>query len=370
MNNTFCPLPFSHLAIRPNGKVYPCCNFKWDNVPDDFNIQDPNVFNHPFLEDIRNKMRQGETVDGCSKCYVNEKNTGNSTRLYFLNRVKEYDMPAEPIEDIKLTYLDLALSNTCNNKCRMCNPDLSTSWYSDWKALGRNIPKGILLQNTVLENYDFSQMRFIKLIGGEPLMEQAKFIDVLKRCDRSKLSILLTTNVTLVPNDELTALLKECKSCSINLSIDAYGKLNDFLRKGSKWEKTVENIKWFYENFQTNLGVHGVVSLYNINKLDELYLFLKESFPKIYLSYVMIDGPDWMHPKHLPESIKTHLRETVEEWRKLYNTPFFNTLLAELEQLGDFREFMRQDKKLSDIRNEHWKFANPELYEMVKNYYE
>ena len=56
MTKSFCPLPFSHLAIRPNGRVYPCCVYKWDNVPEDFNIQDPNVFNHQFLENIREQI--------------------------------------------------------------------------------------------------------------------------------------------------------------------------------------------------------------------------------------------------------------------------------------------------------------------------
>jgi sulfatase maturation enzyme AslB (radical SAM superfamily) len=366
---SYCPLPFNHLAIRPNGKVYPCCAFRWDGVPEDFNIQDPNVFNHPYLETIRDKMRNNEPVEGCSKCYENEAKSSTSTRQYFIKNAEQYGLSMDT--NPNLVYLDLALSNTCNNKCRMCNPDLSTSWYSDWKALGRKIPKGILEQNTVLENYDLSHLRFIKIIGGEPLMEQAKFIDVLKRCDRSKLSILITTNATLVPNDELYSLLKECKICRINLSIDAYGLLNDFLRKGSKWEKTVESIRWFNDNFPNNsIGVHAVVSIYNINHIDKLYHFLKDNFPNVSLSHAMIDGPDWMHPRHLPEYAKQDIIKSIDILRQTIDYPFFNVLQSELAKGGDFRLFMKGDKQLSDIRNENWKDANPELYEMVKGFYE
>lgn len=372
MKNIYCPLPFYHLAIRPNGRVYPCCNFKWEEVPEDFNINDPNVFNHPFLESIREKMHNGEKIDGCSKCYEDEKNTEQSTRTYFLNRIDEFEWSSKPTKDVKLTYLDLALSNTCNNKCRMCNADLSTSWYSDWRALGREIPKGILRQETVLKDYDFSEMKFIKLIGGEPLMEQDKFIDVLKRCNRSQLSILLTTNVTLTPNDELLRLLKECKNVTINLSIDAHGSLNDFLRKGSKWEKTVENIEWFSKNFskKNDLAAHCVVSLYNINKLDKLYYFLKEKYPLIDLNYVLVDSPDWMSIRHLPEYVKDEIKNKIIEWKKVYDIPFYNILISELNKLGDFEKFIKNDKKLSDIRKENWWDYNPELYEMVKKYYE
>jgi MoaA/NifB/PqqE/SkfB family radical SAM enzyme len=367
----FCPLPFSHMAIRPNGRVFPCCNFRWEGVPEDLHLNHPDTFNHPFLKDIREKMKNGELVDGCKNCYLSEEKTGKSMRMFFLDRIEEYGMPSEPTDDHEITYLDLALSNACNNKCRMCNADLSTSWYSDWKALGRPIPKGLLEKPKVLENYDLSKLRFLKLIGGEPLMEQPKFIDVLSRCNRKDLSILLTTNATLVPNDELFSLIKECKSFKVNLSIDAFGTLNEFLRKGSKWDRTVEVIQWFYDNFpHRDITVFGVVSIYNVNCLDKLYLFLKQHFPNISLTYIMVDGPDWMSPKHLPENIKTTLLEKINVWESKIDVSIWNLIRSEFSKNGDFREFMRQDKKLNDLRNEFWGDHNTELYEMVKHFYE
>ena len=370
-NKSYCPLPFNHLAIRPNGNVYPCCAFRWENVPEDFNIQQPDIFNHPMMQDIRDKMLNDVLVEGCSKCYENERNTSNSNRIHFIKKGSDYGLNLDPYAKPALTYLDLALSNTCNNRCRMCNPELSTSWYSDAKALGMKIPKGIIEQTTVLNDYDLSQLKYIKLIGGEPLMEQQKFIDVLKRCDRKNLTILLTTNVTLVPNDELLSLMKECKETRINLSIDALGSLNDFLRKGSKWEKTIETIEWFQTNFPTAfLGINAVISIYNMNVIDKFYLFFKEKFPTINTSYVMTDGPDWMHPKHLPDSAKELISNKIKIWRTELEAPIFNTMLFEMQKAGDFKIFSKQDTRLNELRGEHWKDANPELYEMVKGFYE
>ena len=366
----FCPLPFSHLAIRPNGQVYPCCIFDWDYVPTDFNMDHADVFNHPFLEDVRNKMRSGELVEGCNKCHKQEEKTGESTRTFFLKHANDFGMPIEPTKNIKIKYLDLALSNTCNNKCRMCNPELSTSWYADAKALGIPIYKGILNQDVVLKDYDLSDLTFIKLIGGEPLMEQSKFIDVLKRCKRENLSVLLTTNATLTPNDELLALLKECKSCNINLSIDAYGSLNDFLRKGSRWEKTVETISWFNDHFKNSIKIHSVVSLYNVNDLHRFFYFIKDNYPAVDQQFVLVDGPDWMHPRHLPEYVKIKMKSLFNEWQREKSLPFLKLLEDEMSKPGDFRIFMKNDKKLSDLRKEHWKDVNPELFEMVKKYYE
>lgn len=373
-NKSYCPLPFAHLAIRPNGNVYPCCAFRWDTVPNNFTINDPDVFNHPFLEDIRNKMRNNEPVEGCSKCYENEEKTGKSTRMYFMEKGKDFGLDVGST-DPSLVYLDLALSNTCNNKCRMCGPELSTSWYSDSKALGIKIPKGIIEQNVVLESYDLSKLRAIKLIGGEPLMEEKKFIDVLKRCDRKNLSIILTTNVTLVPSPELYALLSECKHIRINLSIDAFGPLNDFLRKGSKWKQTVENLYWFYNNFtktidRNSVGLHSVASIYNLNQVDLLYKFIKSNFPEINVDYILADGPDWMLPRQLPESVKDVIKTKIIQCKNEINESLYTVALDELDKPGDFKKFMKQDSALNELRSEHWKDVNPELYEMVKNYYE
>ncbi len=72
-------------------------------------------------------------------------------------------------------------------------PELSTHWYSDAKKLGWKIPKGIITDNTIVNHYDLSDLRFIKVLGGEPMMEQDKLIKVLNKCNLSQLTILLVT---------------------------------------------------------------------------------------------------------------------------------------------------------------------------------
>ena len=92
--------------------------------------------------------------------------------------------------------------------------------------------------------------------------------------------------------------------------------------------------------------------------------------PNAHLSYVVVDGPDWMHPKHLPNNAKTSIKEQINKWKQIKDLTFFNVLELELSKIGDFKLFMKGDKELSDIRNEQWKDHNPELYEMVKGFYE
>jgi len=361
----FCPIPFHHLAIRPDGAVYPCCFFKHEETPADFNLQYPNVFEHPFLENIRTNLRKDEYVEGCSRCYKNEELTGKSMRTEYLE-ADYLGFTATPPEAPSLTYLDLALSNVCNNRCRMCGPGLSTSWYSDAKKLGIPIQSGVLEHEYNLDNFDLSNLTFIKLIGGEPLMEQKRFIELLNKCTLENLTLLITTNATVRPNDELLAIFKKCKRVKWLLSIDAYGTLNDFLRKGSRWSEVADNLKWFVKTFPKNVNVHSVASIYNINCVDQLHTYIHKHFPTVHQKHAMIDGPDWMHPSNLPADIKELIKSKLRSF-KIENVEL---MLNELDQQGNTLLFIREDQKLNELRSEHWKEFNPELYDWIKTYYE
>jgi MoaA/NifB/PqqE/SkfB family radical SAM enzyme len=361
MSKHFCPLPFHHLAIRPDGNVYPCCFFKHTETPADFNLRYPNnVFEHPFLAQIRDDLREDKYVEGCSRCYKNEELTGKSMRTDSLEMA---DVP--PVKH-QLTYLDLALSNVCNNRCRMCGPGLSTSWYSDAKKLGIPIVSGVLEHEYNLDNFDLSELTFIKLIGGEPLMEQKRFIEILNKCTLENLTLLITTNATVRPNEELLAIVKKCEKVNWLLSIDAYGGLNDFLRKGSHWEEVKDNLQWYIDTFPNNVNVHSVVSIYNINCLDQLHTHICSNHPGVHQKHVMIDGSDWMHPSNLPNEIKAEIKNKLQSL-KIDN---IEIILNSLDQEGDTLLFKREDQILNNLRNEHWKDFNPELYDWIKSYYE
>ena len=357
-----CDLPFHHIATRPDGRVFPCCYFRWEETPDDLTVKHSDPFNHPFLQEIRQKMLNDEYIEGCSKCYKDEETSGRSMRLD-MNTVTHFGFPEEGRGKVpKLTNIDLTFSNVCNNKCRMCGPELSTSWYSDAKKLGIK-HSGIIAKNTILDDYDLSELKFIKLLGGEPLMEEAKLIDLLKKCNRKDLTLLLITNTTIRPQGELLELLKEVKKLKVELSVDSYGKLNDFLRKGSNWEQVEDNIRWFKEQ-GAQPSVHSVVSIYNVNKVHELIDFCKEL--ELDHKYVMLDGPDWMMPRNLPEAVKQDL---ITEYKDKQE-PIYKLIVEELKQEGDFSKFKDMDDKLNELRKEHWAPYNEWLFERLTNEFE
>ena len=362
-----CPLPFNHMAVRPDGKIFPCCIFRWDaDVPEDLNIYHKDPFNHPYMKELREKMKRDEYIDGCSQCYKDEETKGESyrTQVYEDSEMfglHSYANNTEP----EITNLDLSISNTCNNKCRMCSPALSTQWYSDAKELGWwEVPKGITV-NPFIENGDFSKLRYLKLLGGEPLLEQEKIIKILEQCDLEKLRINLITNTSVTPNEKLAEMFKKCKKVRVSLSIDSYGKLNEFLRKGSKWETTVSTMDWFQDRGY-DLSVHSVASLYNCNVLMDLIDYCKNrNLPQ---RYVLADGPSTMMPRSLPTHVKQAITKQLEPHVDVQG--IFKVMIDELSKDGEYHRFQHFDKHLNRLRNEHWAEYNPALYDLLRETHE
>jgi sulfatase maturation enzyme AslB (radical SAM superfamily) len=319
------------------------------------------------MQELRQYMIEDKPHPGCGMCYEQEK-ISNGTRSMRLDFVRDLgsEIPPAPI----LTHVDLALSNVCNNRCRMCNPELSTNWYSDAKKLGDEFfppikLSGIINSKPILENYDLTKLRYLKLIGGEPLMEQDKFINLLKRCTLDKLRILLTTNTTIIPNEELHDLLKQCEVVWVNLSVDAYGDLNSFLRKGSKWDNVVKVMNWFSEHFPKKAKIHGIISIYNVNNFYILEDFVKTTFKgNLFVEWQMVDGPNWMQPSNLPKKVKNKI---LKDLTGKTSSHCLSMIKAEFDKEGDIDLFLDKDKKVNDVRNEDWRNLNTELYSLLKD---
>ena len=137
-----CILPWNHVRVWQTGKAWPCCQWVGE-TPEDMNVNNGDVMNHPLLVETRARMLEDKPVKGCSRCYRLERETGTSMRLDVntgifggIGQDVEKMVPVHKDSEPKLRYLELSISNACNNSCRMCGPELSTHWYKDAKKLG------------------------------------------------------------------------------------------------------------------------------------------------------------------------------------------------------------------------------------------
>ena len=138
---TLCVVPFVHLSTKPSGKVRLCC-FSQDYVKDNNGKvlhlgkeSFSNIWNSPFMSNVRMRMLRGEKLEGCKNCWneeaVGKQSKRNKENKRYLNKYKDRILSAEKQNGYisqKPVYLDLRLGNHCNLKCRTCNPLFSSLW--------------------------------------------------------------------------------------------------------------------------------------------------------------------------------------------------------------------------------------------------
>jgi sulfatase maturation enzyme AslB (radical SAM superfamily) len=248
----------------------------------------------------------------------------------------------------------------------MCGPELSTKWYSDYKQLFNKQYKGISKQD--YSKLDVSKLNYLKLLGGEPLMEQDTIISLLSRSNLSQLSVMITTNGTILPNEELLNLLKKCKKVFWIVSIDSFGAMNNFLRKDSDWNIVDFNLKYLNKQFPKSVKVQSVCSVYNCNLMDKLADYLRNE--GILQQIVIVDNTDLffecMRPNILPDVIRNKILENISDIN------IKNILTDEFQKnnfsLRNLEYFLKVDDQLNKVRKEHWKELNPWLWEEITQF--
>ena len=289
-NKSICVLPWIHTSVKPNSEAKPCCRFQ-HYLPEHKDIKKVNVIDYKTPQEIlnsdayktlREKMLRGETIPGCSKCYREEARQGHSMRI---GEWANYD--SENIvnnNDLKLRYLEVAFGNYCNLACRTCNSELSTNWYEDDVELykKRNYQDRKPWQKVTDVEYNWSgeelsELVQIKFTGGEPMLHPnfIKFIDILIQSDVAKnITLEIFTNCSWIPKEKILSRLSKFKSLQICMSIDGFGKINDYLRHKSKWETVHASLLAWLDYEKDNDNVQAIlsptISIYNMFDAFEL----------------------------------------------------------------------------------------------------
>ena len=119
MSDTFCILPWMHLATNASGNLRVCCNstpgknfiLKEDNTPYKLHKDDlEEAWNSPVYKKIREQMLNGERPEMCTRCFREEDAGLKSARNAWNDKwKKDQDYKIESPFDIR--YVDLRLGN-------------------------------------------------------------------------------------------------------------------------------------------------------------------------------------------------------------------------------------------------------------------
>lgn len=409
MSKTFCPLPWIHLATRPNGDVRVCCTanasgagiednktaglVKQDGVA--MNLRDhtiEEVWNSEHMRRTRLQLLNNEIPESCRKCFHEESKGIVSKRQWeteVWNKRLDIDSIVSKTDEqgnipVDIPYFDLRLGNVCNLKCVMCSPHDSSSWIKEWKLLyPKYTNEDLKLDQSWDENFDYTwykkgtfldsmkaQAKYIKELyfaGGEPLMipEHYNILQFMVDEGYAKDCCVRYNSNGTVLEDRLFVLWSNFKEVTFNFSIDAYSEKNDYIRYPSEWSTIEKNLKILDES-KTNIRINiaAAVQLLNAPYLDELADWkASQHFNKVncmpfgggLISTHLVYFPSYLNVRVLPKELKQFTKQRIESFidRQKFNTEWIRSPMGKRRWEGLIDYMMAEDwtNKLPQLKD-------------------
>lgn len=381
-SETFCVLPWMHLATSASGNLRVCCN----STPGKNLIRKPDggiykvykddlqeAWNSETYKTIRQQMANGERPEMCQRCFREEDAGITSPRQNWNKKwlPKTKNITLDPEFDIK--YVDIRLGNLCNLRCRMCNPYASNLWVDEhhlvdnalsteefdrlknmnWPEDEKTWDNLFAIADTVEEIY---------LTGGEPtiIKEQHKLLDYYIQNGTAKnIKLKYNTNLTNVPQ-HLIDRWKSFKRVQLNCSIDATGDLNRYIRYPSNWNKIVENFETVQTLENVYIEIHCTVQMYNILSLNEFIDWAEPYRHKIYFN--ILNHPEELNIRVLPKELKKIASERLLPYMHLDKVKGIIDYMNAEDWSQLLPKFQKYTSSLDQSRKQNLKEIHLELF--------
>ena len=373
-SDTFCSLPWNHTFVGPGGIEKPCCRFLLNQLGP--------------IEDLRETMLKGERHPGCRKCWE-EEDAGRKRSLRQIHlQDREFNKPLIQDLDInnpKLVWIELSFSNRCNIRCRMCGPFYSTNWYKDWldveeyvqpKIRGSHDVEKFIKENPGPVTYDISlldkhvpNLRHVKMTGGEPFIipEYEELLEkIVANGTAGEVVLNYSTNLTVMPKPRLLALWANFKRIEFATSFDATGKVMEYQRYPSKWNRVEEVFHNLIKIPNAVTGIRGTATIYNILDIPNVAWYWYDNLTSSSLfNFVQASSPEQVSITVLPRWAKDIVAERLaysaptrriqDNFDQLVNYMYNEDNSRRLPQFIDFTQ------KLDKARGEDFKKVVPEF---------
>jgi len=310
--DTYCTLPFIHSHMSAGGTFKPCCNAYGSNSKHTTRNSDYTLeswFDGSEMQQLRQDMLEGRRNDLCTRCWQDEDRSGHSIRT----RMNQKYASITDVDRPQIKYLDLKLTNQCNLQCMMCSPSDSNRIGDEAQQMQQQGlpvpvnytggPTDTLIKSPSIDeiNQLLPQVKVLKFTGGEPAI-QPEVLTVLDTAISNgyskQIELNLTTNATKF-NKRLLDKLSEFARVKLNISVDGYGTVYDYIRYPFIWDKWLARIDEI-KQYDIQCSYTAVPQLLNI---ENLHLLQQELGEDLYLNnYIHPDGI-WnsldIVPKHI-----------------------------------------------------------------------
>ena len=368
MNKSYCPLAFNEIYSSNHGYYNLCCYAVKGHISTKFKTKEITPFKFFLsneMNEIREKMLNGEKNPLCITCYKHEESVGHSYRTKLITD------KLMPTEVGKISIKLRMYGNYCNLSCVMCHPHNSTTKANELKTSGlgdifwslsnpyggntykqwEETKKDILDHIHLIDEFH--------LTGGEPLLLPKHWELMMEISDDMAKNISLTydTNFTSLKykNHSIYDLVDKFKKVNFNVSCDHYKDKLSFIRYPIDVESFENNLMEAKEHI-TQLSC--TVFILNVNELLEIKKYYRENFDIKVTTPSIVQSPSMLNVRHLPDSVKENL---IEKYKNQNNCPFVTELYKDRSE-DYFQKGLSYVKRLAEFREMNVSKLWPEYF--------
>ena len=358
--NTLCPMPWRNVEVSSSGEVRPCCVYV-DSVDHVRHSSLSHAFNNTKFQTLRQDLLSGKRPSGCSKCWENEQNGLTSNRHYHMSMLKK-ELLTTDLDNPSIKSMDLKPGNTCNFKCRICNP-ASSSLYAQEAKLNKIISINSFNwaesdSKTINEIVTLlPTLTNIDMYGGEPFLIKPLAHMVKQAVEQdcaANIRLHYNSNGSIYPKD-LIGHWKKFKHVDIQFSIDNVGCRFE-LERGGSWQQIESNIKKLINLDLPNvtIGIMPAISIMNIFYLDEVLQWAHKLGLPVNPQYVTV--PSGFALKNLTADAKKLIVEKFQN----HTWPEMNNILKHIESTpdSDGEEFLKLCEHFDQLRNQNFSISH------------
>jgi organic radical activating enzyme len=352
--DTFCVLPWVGREIHWTQRQTHCCL-----LPPNYDI-----------DQIKKDMLDNKKPAACQKCWnleaeniKSDRQVKNSALDFFWDRdltfIKQ-DAIDNKLNDILM--LKLITSFTCNATCVSCSSGASSSWSKLDHQADPTVPlkkyKSINLVE-IKKQVDFSKLKLLSLIGGEPLYEKKNFELLQYMIDLGNTNVFLSlvTNGSVKLTSTQKNILSKFKNINFSVSIDGTESVFEYLRFPLKWNDLINNLN-FFRQVTDNISSNYTLSNLNILQHNDTVQWFVDN--KINYSINPVYRPAWLQPRALSRDIKDVLKNTIGKTE--YNA-FIGPIHTDQDQ-HNFESMLKNVQRQDTAKGISIKDYLPDLFKM------
>lgn len=323
----------------------------------------------PRYIEIKQSMDSGQWHRDCSDCQSIESSSDGK----LLSKRQMWAPWFDQVEDLDsrdLTVLFFDTGKLCNLACRSCSPYCSSSWVKEWNQM-HAVPRQIQQYQTFdrksldLEKQSFQHLRFLELLGGEPLYNLDSY-GVMQRAiqeTNNQCMISIATNGMFFPDLAKYPWFQDNSNILIIFSIDAVGPAAEFIRTGSNWSRIQDNIKK-YQDLGVKLGHHVTHSVLNLFELDHInHWRIEQGFTECEL-LTIVNEPAHLSFSVLTDREKDKICQYLSSRYGRYLIPSIEKSVFDPVLREKFLKFMAHTQAYHGL---DWQEYLPELYRMISD---